>query len=118
MTPGEIKAKVQAAYVKALGDRFRQMQRGSNIDELFRNVKLYGREAGTDFVETNLGRIVQDAVDRAECKESSLEMTAYGFGKGALAGMEQALRDATGLKVELSGTTLRLIWAEASPGLI
>ncbi|TXM73145.1 hypothetical protein FV218_12020 [Methylobacterium sp. WL69] len=114
----EIKAKVQDAYVRALKDRFRHMQRGSNIDELFRNVRLYGRDAGIDFVETNLARIVQEAVDRAECKEASLEMSAYGFGKGARAGMEQALRDATGLKVELNGATLRLIWAEATPGLV
>lgn len=118
MTPGEIKAKVQGVYLKALGAPFRQMQRGSNLDELFRNLKLYGRDAGTDFVETNLVRIVQEAVDRAECRDASLEMTAYGFGKGALAGMEQALRDGTGLKVELNGTTLRLIWAEANPGLV
>ena len=118
MTPGEIKAKVQGAYVKALENRSMQRYRGSSSQELFRDLKLYGRDAGTDFVETNLAWIVQEAVETAECKGASLELTPYGFGRSALEGMAQALRDLTGLKVDSSGKTIRLIWAETTPGLV
>ncbi|MCY1643161.1 hypothetical protein [Methylorubrum sp. SL192] len=118
MTPQEIKAKVQGAYVKALENRFMQRHRSSGIYDLFRAVKLYGRDAGADFAETNLGRIVNEAAEMAGCKEASLEMLVHGWGKAALDGMAQALRDLTSLKVEVSRTTVRLVWAEANPGLV
>lgn len=114
MTPEEIKAKVQEAYVRALADHNVQRQRyqSSGIDDLFRDVKLYGREAGIDFAETNLDRIVQEAIETAQCKAPALEMTVYGFGRAALDGMAHALREFTDLKVEVHRTTtVRLIWA-------
>ncbi|WP_461655688.1 hypothetical protein [Methylorubrum aminovorans] len=118
MTPQEIKAKIQDAYVKALENRFMQWHRSSGIYDLFRDVKLYGRDAGVDFVETNLGRIVNEAVEMAGCKDASLELQVHGWGRAALDGMAQALRDLTALKVEVNGTRVRLIWAEANPGLV
>jgi hypothetical protein len=116
MPSGEIKAKVQGAYTTALENRFMQRHRSSH--DLFRDVKLYGREAGIDFVDTHLERIVQEAVETAGCKESSLEMMIHGSGRAALQGVAHALREATSLKVEVNNSSVRLIWAEAKPGLV
>lgn len=81
-------------------------------------MRLYGRDAGTDFVETNLSQFIEEAVGMAECKQPSLELQVYGWDRAALAGMAQALRDRTDLKVEVVGTTVRVIWGEDSPGLV
>ena len=118
MTPEEIKAKVQGAHVKALENRNVWRQRSSGIHDLFRDVKLYGREAGIDFAETHLDRIVQEAVETAGCRDPALEMMVHGFGRAALDGMAHALRELTALKVEVHRTTVRLVWAEMSPGLV
>lgn len=118
MEPEEIKAKVQGAYVRAINNRNMWRQRGSRIQDLFRGVHLYGRDAAVDFVDTHLHRIVQEAVDMAECKDTLLSITTEGFGRAALDAMAEALRERTSLKVEVAGATLRLIWAEATPGLV
>ena len=60
-------------------------------------------------VETHLDRIVQVAVATAKCRSALLEIQAYGFGLAAVEGIAQALRGGTGLKVEVSGKTVRLI---------
>ncbi|GJE38036.1 hypothetical protein [Methylobacterium persicinum] len=111
MTPAEIEAKVRGAHVEALRNRFMQRHRSPRITDLFRDVRLYGREAGVDFAETHLGRLVDEAVGVAGCRECALEMTLPGSGRAALEGMAQALRDLTGLEVEVDGTTVRLSWA-------
>ena len=119
MTPQEIKAKVQGAYVRALQNRsMMYSMRSSRIDHLFRDVKLYGRDAGADFVDTNLDRLVEEAVGVAGCKQPCLEMQVWGWGRAALEGLAQALRDGTDLKVEVAGSTVQLIWAEDSPVLV
>jgi hypothetical protein len=118
MKPDEIKAKVQGAYQKAMANRSMQMMRDSIAHRLLRDVRLYGRDAGADFVETHLDGKVQEAVSMAECRSTSLEIPAYGFCRAAVEGITQALRDLTGLKVDASGTTVRLIWAEPSPGFV
>ena len=41
MTPAEIEAKVRGAHVEAPGNRFVQRRRGSRIDELVRDARLY-----------------------------------------------------------------------------
>ena len=117
MSPEEIKANVQGAYGRAMANRSMQVSRGSNIQHMFRDVRLFGRDAGTDFVETNLQQIVQEAVSMAECREAQLEIPAYGFGKAAIEGMTQALRNLTGLKADANATTVRLVWAEPGLGL-
>ena len=118
MTPTEIKAKVQDTHRRAMSNASLQMSRDGGVHHLFRDVKLYGRDAGVDFVETNIGQIVQEAVLMAECKRPSLEIPAYGFGKAAVAGMAQALEDLTALKIEVKGNTLQLIWAQPNPGYV
>jgi hypothetical protein len=116
MSSGEIKGKIQGAYTKALENRFVERSRSSH--DLFRDVKLYGREAGIDFVETHLEKIVQEAVETAGCKQVCLEMMVHGSGRGALQGVADALREATSLKVEVNNSSVRLIWAETKPGLV
>lgn len=112
MTSEEVNAKVKEAYAKAQENRNVQRQRiSSSIHDLFRDVKLYGREAGIDFAETHLDRIVHEAIETAGCRAPALEMTVYGFGRAALDGVAHALRELTALKVEVQGTTIRLIWA-------
>jgi hypothetical protein len=116
VTPQEIKTRVRGAYVRALQNSTMYSTWGSRIDDLFRDVKLYGRDAGTDFVETNLGRIVEEAVRMAGCKRPCLELQVYGCGRAALEGMAQALRDGTDLKVDVAGPTVRLVWSEDNTG--
>ncbi|WP_437871810.1 hypothetical protein ACSD7O_01565 [Methylorubrum extorquens] len=118
MTPQEIKTKVQGSYLRALENRSLQRHRSSGLYDLFRDVKLYGRDAGVDFAETNLARIVNEAVEMAGCKDASLEVQVHGWGRAALDGLAKALRDLTSLKVEVNGSTVRLVWAEANPGLV
>ncbi|MEE7462748.1 hypothetical protein MFUR16E_16495 [Methylobacterium fujisawaense] len=111
MTPAEIEAKVRGAHAEALANRFMQRRRSSRIDDLVRDARLYGREAGADFAETHLGRLVDEAVGVAGCKEGALELTLHGSGHAALEGLAQTLRELTGLEVEVVGTTVRLSWA-------
>jgi hypothetical protein len=118
VTPAEIRAKVHGAYAKAMQNRFVQMQRGSRIHDLFRDVRLYGREAGVDFATTHLGRLVDEAVGRAGCRDGALEMTLHGSGLAAVEGIAQALRDLTQLEVAVNGTTVRLVWAEDDAGIV
>ena len=100
MTPEQIRQQVQAAYRQAMQNRNVFHQRSSGVDHLFRGLKLYGREAAVDFVETHLDAIVREAKEAAECKASSITMTIGGFGRSALDGMAQALQQLTGLQVE------------------
>ena len=118
MTPEEIKAQIQAAYMQAIGNRNSQKYRSGNIGHLFRDVTLYGQDAGVDFVETHIGQIVHEAVETAECKSPALELTLHGVGLSARKGMAETLRKLTDLKIELTQSQLRMIWAEAQPGLI
>jgi hypothetical protein len=116
MSPEEIKANVQDAYTQAIQNRFVEKSRSSR--ELFRDVKLYGRDAGIDFVETHLEHIVEEAVETAGCKKASMEMMVYESGRAALQGVAHALREATSLKVEVNNSSVRLIWAESKLGLL
>ncbi|MEL6064584.1 MULTISPECIES: hypothetical protein [unclassified Methylobacterium] len=116
MTPAEIKARVQGAYREAMGNRSMQRQRSSRIHDLARDARLYGRDAGADSAQMHLGRLVDEAVGMAGCKDAALELTLNGSGRAALEGLAQAPRDLTGLKAEVDGTTVRLIWTEADLG--
>ncbi len=119
MTPQDIKAKVQAAYAASLQNRaVRYGMRTSPLDHQFRDLKLYGRDAGADFADTNLGRIVDEAVAVAGRKQPSMELQVYGWGRAAIDGMAETLRHRTDLKVEADGTVVRLIWALDTPGLV
>ena len=111
MTPAEIEAKVRGAHAEALGNRLMQRRRSSRIDDLVRDARLYGREAGADFARTHLGRLVDEAVGVAGCREGALELALHGSGHAALEGLAQALRELTGLKAEVDGTTVGLSWA-------
>ncbi|AIQ92445.1 hypothetical protein [Methylobacterium oryzae] len=119
MTPQEIKAKIQAAYTASLQNRAVMYgMRTSPLDHQFRDLKLYGRDAGADFADTNLGRIIDEAVAVAGRKQPSMELQVYGWGRAAIDGMAETLRHRTDLKVEISGSTVQLIWAEDNPALI
>jgi hypothetical protein len=119
VTPQEIKAKVQAAYTASLQNRAVMYgMRTSPLDHQFRDLKLYGRDAGADFADTNLGRIIDEAVAVAGRKQPSMELQVYGWGRAAIDGMAETLRHRTDLKVEISGSTVQLIWAEDNPALI
>lgn len=118
MTPESIKRKVQDAYLKAMGDRSTQWQPQSGIQHLLRDVKIFGREAGVDFAETNLEGIVREAVAAAECKEASLTLTASGCGRAAARGMAESLAELTGLKVDATGQGIRLTWGDTGAWVI
>ena len=118
MTPESIKNEVQDAYLKAMENRSTHWLRQSQIQHLFQDVKLFGREAGIDFIETKLEEIVREAVEAARCKEASLLLTPHGFGRAALEGMMHALRELTALRVEARGSGVCLTWADTAPRVI
>ena len=118
MRPAEIKAKIQAAYSEAMAKTNMQRSRSSSFPMQFRDLKLYGRDSGADFVETNLEVIVNEAISAAECKQTSLVLPFYGSGRAALEGIAATLRDFTALKIEIHQSTVTLIWAVPNPGFV
>ena len=118
MSSQEIKARVQEAHRKAMANFSMQMSRSPSIHHLLRDVRLFGGDAGRDFVETNLENIVREAVAVAECKLTFMDIPVHGFGKAAIHGMAQALRELTGLEVDVSGSAVRLVWARTAPGYV
>lgn len=118
-TPEQIKKRIQDVYLKAISDRFSSRSRsGSEIDHLVQAAKLYGRDAGVDFIETHLPLIAREACEVARCKEKSLTLPTYGYGRSAMVGMVEKLRELTALKAEVNASTVVLTWAEANPGLV
>ena len=118
MTPEQIKNKVQDSYIRVIENGFMHRQRSSNIHRLFHGMKLYGRDAGIDFVETHLENIIQEAVESAGCKDTSLTMMVDGFGRAAVEGITYALRQLTALKVDVGRSIITVSWVEANPGLL
>lgn len=118
-TPEQIKKGIQDLYVEAIGNRFSSRSRsGFGIDQLFRDVKLYGHDAGVDFIETHLNAIVQEAREVATCKEASLSLPTYGYGRSAISSMVTRLIELTALEAGTNASTVVLTWAKANPGLI
>ena len=74
MAPEEIKERMQGAYRMAMENRSVQMLREPGVNRLFRDVRLYGRGAETDFAATDLERPVQEAVAMAECRQAALDL--------------------------------------------
>ena len=118
MTPDQVRERVLGAYRKAMDARNTQWSHNSGIAHLLRDVRLYGRDAGVDFVDTNLDGIVQEAVAAAECKWASLPIPVHGWGRGAAEGMAHALRERTGLGVQVGTSTMELVWGDARPHLV
>lgn len=118
MEPQEIKAKIQAAYAQALAQSNTQWSRDERFSHIFRDVKLYGRDAGCDFVATHMGAIVQGLIETAQTRAASATLTPYGFGNSALDGMAFTLRELTGLKVDRINQIITVAWADANPRLI
>lgn len=118
MTPDQVRGRVLGAYRKAMDARNTQWSHNSGITHLLRDVKLYGRDAGVDFVDTNLDRIIQEAVAAAECKWASLSVPVHGWGRAAAEGMAQTLRERTGLEVQAGASAVELVWGDARPHLV
>lgn len=118
-SPERIKKQIEDAYSEAISNRFTSWSRGgSGIDHLVQGVKLYGRDAGMDFVDSHLSEITREALEEARCKKPSLTLPTYQFGQSAIAGMMDRLAELTALKVSMSGKAVVLTWAEANPGLV
>ncbi len=115
MTPEQVRDRVRTTYMRAMQDLHVERQQSSGLQHMLQNLKLYGRAAGTDFVETHAEAIVQEAVSDAECKRNSLSIPAYGCGRAAIEDIAQALRDLTALKVNVSASNVTLSWGEADP---
>ena len=118
MTPAEIKDKVQAAYARAMEDRSSFSTRYSDINRLFRDVKIYGSDAGKDFIATNLDKIIKEMVEAANCKCAYLEVHIYGCGHAALKAMAETIQQLTSLPVERQSHGLKVSWANTTPRLL
>ena len=118
MQPNEIKEAVQSAYDAASRNSGVLVFRSSSSDRLFRDIKIYGRDAGVDFVETYIQYITTEAVEAAKTRDTKLDIAMYNSGQRALEGMADALRKMTLLKVEVSKSNIRLIWAGPTLGLL
>ena len=84
-------------------------------NRLFRGLTLYGHDAGVDFVDTHLGRFIEEAVTAAGCKLASIRIETYGCGNAALASMASRLTELTSLKVDVERSVLTLAWADTAP---
>lgn len=118
MEPGQVKEKIQSAFRAAISNTSTQWSHDDGVGHIFRDVRLYGREAGVDFVTPHLNAIVDAAVKRAECKDVSLQITLYGFGHAAVEGVEETLQSLTGLPAHRTGSNVILTWASTAPQLI
>lgn len=118
MAPEDIKAKVHQTYERAHQGSTLYRRQHPQIDHMFRDLKLYGRDAGADFASTHLSRIVQDILDAAGSRQMSLTLHPHEFGKAAITGLEETLRERTGLRVEVAKSAITLTWAEERVGLI
>lgn len=117
--PKQVKVRVQQAYSKAVADRFTfHSKSGSSIDCVLRDVRLYGRDAAVDFVDTHLDAFIQEAVAAAECKQPSTTIHLSHWGRSAVAGMASRLEELTALRIDTAGNALKVIWADTTPNLI
>ena len=117
MSPEQIKADVQNAYRASLSSNT-FYSRNSGIDYLFRDIRIFGRDAGADLVNTFAAEIVREALDAAKTRQASMQLNLSRSGKAALEGAAQALRDLTGLYVEVSNSTITVIWADVTPRMV
>ena len=118
MTPVEVKKRVQDAYRAAMADSSMSSFRPPGLEHLFRNVALYGKESALDFVDTNIAQIIDELVEAAGCRQSSLTLPLHGFGRAAVRGIGQSLEEETALRVEIVAAGVRISWAEDSPRLV
>ena len=118
MTPEQIKAKIQNAFQNAPTNVSYGRFGSTEIEHLMRDLRLFGHDAGIDFIETYFDKIVSEAVGMATQRNSSMSMPLYGCGKLAVAAIAQDLRDRTMLNVDVSNSTITLTWADNSPRLI
>ena len=88
---------------------------GSGIEYMLRGIKLYGHDAGVDFVQTNLDAILEEAVAEAGCRKISLSIPTHGFGRAAVAGMASRLGELTAMKVDANASSITLTWASNAP---
>ncbi len=111
MTPEEVRNSVVASYDAAMAQPNVFQQSGSNVQNLLYGVRLFGREAGQDFIQSNIEEFVRHALEAAECKQSSLTFMVSGYGQAAIDGIAEALRERTLLVVQSSQSTVTLSWA-------
>ena len=117
MSSEQIKLRIQNAYRASLtSNTF--YSRSSTIDYIFRDIHLFGREAGSDFIHTFSNEIVEEAVAVAKTRQPSMHINVSKSGKSALEGVAQALRDLTGLTVEISHSTVTMTWADETPRML
>ena len=117
-TPEQVRDKVRQAYLRAVQDRSTQWSRVSSVPHAFRDARLYGGDAGADFAQTHLDTIVQEAIETAGRRGASLSLPVHGWGRAASEGLAQALRDRTGLEVELGSFEVVMVWGDERPRLV
>ena len=110
MDPEEIRSRVAACYDAAMAQSALHQRTSPMTQNLLHGARLFGREAGYDFVETHIDTFVRDAVEAAECRQSSLTFAISGSGRAAIEGMVEALRDLTHLSVQASQATVMVSW--------
>ncbi len=118
MTPQDIKAKVQAAYAASLQNRaVRYGMRTSPLDHQFRDLKLYGRDAGADFADTTWAASSTRRSPWAGRKQPSMETAGLRLGAGGHRrhGRDPAPTDRPQGRSG-RGRFVRLIWALDTPG--
>ena len=118
LPPDQIKAKIQSAFQRAPTNVFSQRFGLTQLEHELRNLRIFGRDAGTDFVETYLDAIVNEAVEAARQRRPSISITFQGCGNMAVEAIAQGLRDRTDLRVDISEYILTLAWIDSSPNFI
>ncbi|AWB21796.1 hypothetical protein DA075_13425 [Methylobacterium currus] len=117
MSPEKFKSEVQAAYSKAIANTNSWRSYSEQSHRIFDAVAVFGREAGVDLVETSIEAILQEAIQAAAAKRTSLSLVPGKVGKAAFAGMVETLKSMTGLPVSERNGVITLAWAKDEPQL-
>lgn len=83
----------------------------------FEGVRVFGRGAGVDLIETNIGAIFQEAIRAAEAKRTSIALSPGKVGTDAFAGMVETLGTMTGLRTSEGNGVITVAWAGDAPSL-
>lgn len=112
MSPKKFKSDVKVAYEQAIRNNSRSVEYVDNTLPIFDGVRVFGRDAGIDQIQTSIGLILQEAVAAASSQRGSLTLYPPRGGKSAFDGMVEILRELTGLPVSEGRGVITIAWDE------
>lgn len=104
MSAVDVRENVISVYNAAIANKNHAVEvRSLEIAALLNGLRLFGREAGSDFIETHIDVVIAEAIANAKGKRPSMTIRTYGSGIAAIEGMVAALETLTSLNVKFVG---------------